>query len=69
MRTLIIQLLWLVGFLLSITGFIVSAINYRNNKTHKNAMIITGIACFILGLPVALLAVLFVGMAVGLVGM
>ena len=60
---------WLIGFAASIACFIASISDYRKKRTTKKAIIISGIICFIFGIPVILAIILIMGLSTGLAGM
>lgn len=66
----IITLVWIIGFLASIVFLIASIVDYyRKGKKSKRPIIISGIACFVLSVPIILFVVLIIGLSTGLVGM
>jgi len=69
MNSIIMMALWIVGFIASIAFLITSIIRYKNNGKSKTPIIISGIAVLLFGIPVALIAVLMIGLSTGLVGM
>ena len=60
---------WLIAFITSIAFFIASISDYRKNRITKKPIIISGIASFVLGVPVMLALALIIGLSTGLVGM